>query len=115
MKIICTESEKRAVINALADTSACYGTKDCDGNCKECVENYIEWDIKDGEQVQKEENQPKKGHWIIDEYDYFDCSCCGESYYNGCDSTKEAQERLEKGQVYTYCPYCGAYMKDGEK
>lgn len=60
------------------------------------------------------EKQPKKGHWIIDEYDYLDCSCCGESYYTGCDSTKEAQERLEKGQVYTYCPYCGAYMKDGE-
>ena len=58
--------------------------------------------------------QPKKGHWIIDDYDYLDCSCCGESYYTGCDSTKEAQERLEKGQVYTYCPYCGAYMKDGD-
>ena len=49
MKIICTESEKQAVINALADTPACYGTGDCNGNCKECVENYIEWEIKDGD------------------------------------------------------------------
>ena len=50
MKIICTESEKRAIINALAETSVCYATSDCNGNCKVCVENYIEWEIKEDEQ-----------------------------------------------------------------
>lgn len=58
--------------------------------------------------------QPKHGHWIIDEYEYLDCSCCGESYYTGCDSTKEAKHRLETGDVYKFCPYCGARM-DGEQ
>lgn len=57
----------------------------------------------------------KTGHWIIVEYDTLTCSCCGESYYTGCDSTKEATANLEKGNVYRYCPYCGAKMQeDGE-
>ena len=50
MKIICTESEKRYVINALSETQVCFGTKECQGNCKECVEDYIDWEIEDGEQ-----------------------------------------------------------------
>lgn len=58
-----------------------------------------------------ENQQPKKGHWIIDEYDYLDCSVCGESYFTGCESTAEAKRRLEKGDHYNYCPYCGADMR----
>ena len=54
----------------------------------------------------------KRGHWFFTDYDYFDCSECGEAYYNGCESTKEAEHRLETGEVYTYCPYCGAKMKE---
>lgn len=30
------------------------------------------------------------GEWLIYEYEYFTCSECGESYYNGCDSKAEA-------------------------
>ena len=71
------------------------------------------------EQMQKEidrlkAEQPKHGHWIIDEYEYLDCSCCGESYYTGCDCTEDAKHRLETGDVYKFCPYCGARM-DGEQ
>lgn len=54
-------------------------------------------------------------HWIIDEYDYYDCSHCGEAYYNGCDSTEEAMHRLVNGDAYKYCPYCGAHMDDEDK
>ena len=57
----------------------------------------------------------KHGKWLISEYDYYDCSVCGESYFNGCDSTSEAKRRLEIHQdVYDYCPYCGAKMDGGE-
>ena len=57
----------------------------------------------------------KHGRWLIDEYEYYDCSVCGESYFNGCDSRKEAEERLRERpyDVYAYCPYCGAKM-DGD-
>ena len=36
------------------------------------------------------------GHWFFTEYDFFDCSICGNAYFNGCDSTAEAKERLKK-------------------
>lgn len=66
-----------------------------------------------GDQTNKllKEQQPKTGHWIIVEYETLTCSCCGKSYYTGCDSTKEATANLEKGNVYRYCPYCGAKME----
>lgn len=57
------------------------------------------------------EQEAKIGHWIIVEYDTLTCSCCGKSYYTGCDSTKEATANLEKGNVYRYCPYCGSNME----
>jgi len=58
----------------------------------------------------------KHGHWVITEYEYYDCSICGNAYFNGCDSHAEARERLEKRSydVYSYCPYCGAKM-DGKE
>lgn len=54
----------------------------------------------------------KHGHWQITEYDYYDCSVCGNSYYNGCESGAEARQRLDERpyDVYKYCPYCGAKM-----
>jgi len=52
----------------------------------------------------------RHGRWFFTEYDYYDCSECGESYYNGCDSTEEARHRLTNGDAYPYCPYCGAKM-----
>lgn len=66
------------------------------------------------ENEQLKAEQPKHGHWIIDEYEYLDCSCCGESYYTGCDCTEDAKHRLKTGDVYKFCPYCGARM-DGDQ
>lgn len=57
------------------------------------------------------EQKMKIGHWIIVEYDILTCSYCGNSYYTGCDSMKEATANLEKGNVYHYCPYCGSKME----
>ena len=54
-------------------------------------------------------------HWVIIEYEYLNCSHCGESYYTGTESTEQAKEWLEKGYAYSYCPYCGAKMDEKEK
>ena len=56
----------------------------------------------------------KEGHWFILEYEYFTCSECGYYHPNGCDSTKEAKEKLAEGKVPKYCAECGAKMKGGE-
>lgn len=52
----------------------------------------------------------KHGFWFISEYEYLNCSVCGESYFTGADSTAEAKERLAEGNYYPYCPHCGAKM-----
>lgn len=57
------------------------------------------------------EQEAKTGHWTISEYEYLDCSCCGNSYYTGCDSIEEAKMRLKNGFYFKYCPYCGAKME----
>lgn len=60
----------------------------------------------------------KHAHWAIIEYDFYSCSNCGFSYFNGCNSTKEAEEKLrshyEQGyeNAYEYCPGCGAMMDE---
>lgn len=51
------------------------------------------------------------GHWYVSEYEYLNCSVCGEEMYTGCNSTKEAQ--LLKEHWKKFCPNCGAKM-DGE-
>lgn len=51
-------------------------------------------------------------HWILTEYEFFYCSNCGKSYYTGCESTKEAEEKLAANETYHYCPYCGAIMDE---
>lgn len=52
----------------------------------------------------------KHGFWFISEYEYLNCSVCGEAYFTGADSTAEAKERLAEGSYYPYCPHCGAKM-----
>ena len=51
------------------------------------------------------------GNWFIREYEFFTCSECGHDYWNGCDSTAEAKERLTEGKCPNFCPNCGAMMK----
>ena len=53
-----------------------------------------------------------EGHWFILEYEYFTCSECGYYHPNGCDSTREAKEKLADGKVPKYCSECGAKMKE---
>ena len=57
----------------------------------------------------------KNGHWFFTECEYFSCSICGKSYYNGCDSSSEAREKLENGDVYLFCPFCGSAMITEER
>lgn len=56
----------------------------------------------------------RHGHWYIREYEFFTCSECGHDYWNGCDYTVQAKERLANGEHPNYCPNCGAKM-DGER
>jgi len=53
----------------------------------------------------------RHGEWYVIEYEYLNCSVCGESMYTGCNSTKEAE--LLKHHWKNYCPNCGARM-DGK-
>lgn len=55
-------------------------------------------------------NQDKKGEWLVTEIGYFDCSLCGQSYYNGAASKEESEHIFILGETYNYCPYCGAKM-----
>lgn len=52
-----------------------------------------------------------EGHWFVLEYEYFTCSECGHYHPNGCDSTKEAKERLADEEYPNFCSNCGAKMK----
>ena len=52
----------------------------------------------------------RHGYWFITEYEYFTCSECGNSYYNGCESTAEAKQRMKDGFYDNYCGHCGAKM-----
>jgi hypothetical protein len=56
----------------------------------------------------------RHGYWYLVEYEYFTCSECGNSCYNGCKSTAEAKSRLKDGLYDNYCPHCGAKM-DGKE
>ena len=56
----------------------------------------------------------RHGYWYIREYEFFTCSECGHDYWNGCDYTIQAKERLANGEHPNYCPNCGAKM-DSER
>lgn len=100
-------------------------------NCKDCIHNevcYMQEVCNDIEEQIKElgcmdfiarsdVQEIKHGKWQITEYDYYDCSVCGNSYYNGCESSAEARQRLDERpyDVYKYCPNCGAKMDGGAK
>lgn len=57
----------------------------------------------------------KHGKWTISEYEYFDCSVCGESYYTGAESMAMAERWLRDGLAYRICPHCGAEMDEEEE
>ena len=54
----------------------------------------------------------KHGEWYVTEYEYLNCSICGEAMYTGCNSTQEAN--LLKDHWTSYCPNCGAKMDGGK-
>ena len=54
MTITCTQKEKEFIKTAFKDSDICpfdntFGIM-CSSNCEACIENRIEWEIKDGEQ-----------------------------------------------------------------
>lgn len=51
-----------------------------------------------------------QGRWEIIESEFFTCSVCGDSYYNGAESSAQAESYLNSGHVYKFCPNCGARM-----
>lgn len=61
--------------------------------------------------IKKGYRKERVGHWFIREYEFFTCSECGHDYWNSCDCTKEAKERLAEGDTPNFCPNCGSKMK----
>lgn len=51
-----------------------------------------------------------RGKWFFTEYEFFTCSVCGDSYYNGAESSAQA-ESYNQYITYNYCPNCGAKME----
>ena len=76
-----------------------------------CLE-AVRWSVKalkalrpvSREQVEK----VWRGEWKIVEYEFFTCTRCGDSYYNGAESTEQAESYLNSGHVYDFCPHCGS-------
>ncbi len=84
--------------------------------CK-ILEEYFTGNVKPPHKERPDEcplvlldTEVKHGFWFISEYEYLNCSVCGEAYFTGADSTAEAKERLAEGEYYPYCPHCGAKM-----
>lgn len=77
--------------------------------------HYPEWYYSDVKNIPAADVAPVvHGYWFFTEYEYFTCSVCGESYYNGSYTLSETRELLAEGKYYPYCPDCGAKM-DGER
>ena len=62
--------------------------------------------------VSREQVEKMRGEWKIVEYEFFTCARCGDSYYNGAESTEQAESYLNSRNVYDFCPNCGAPMTD---
>lgn len=60
----------------------------------------------------REQVEKLRGEWKIIEYEFFTCSCCQDSYYNGAESAAQAKSYLNSGYVHNFCPMCGAPMTD---
>ena len=78
-----------------------------DGTCHNCrmTDTIADFPAADVVEV-------RHGRWFFAEYEFFTCSVCGESYYNGAESTAQAESYLNSGHTYKYCPNCGAPMTD---
>ena len=50
----------------------------------------------------------REAHWVGIKYDSACCSKCGAYIYTGFDTTSQAKDGW--GDLYPYCPYCGAQM-----
>ena len=92
---------------------AWWGSENANGELKE---RKTDFDIIVDLQPTIEAEPIRHGKWTISEYEYYDCSACGESYYSGMDSTRQAKEFLKNNGAYKFCPWCGAKMdKEEEK
>lgn len=48
MKIICTQYQKDHLVRMMDENDHCIlNFKNCATNCRECIENNIEWEIKE--------------------------------------------------------------------
>ena len=103
--------EREALLDALLDIECRGHTEDTVAIAHWLLHDYLWNKLKDFPAADVVE--VRHGHWYFVEYEYFSCSECGESYYNGCDSTYEAKEKLRNGEYHNYCPNCGAKM-DGK-
>lgn len=64
------------------------------------------------DQIQEALKQSEKhGKWVFIKYDCAACSNCGKDIDTGFDTTQEALN--SRGELYNYCPYCGAKMDLG--
>jgi NADH pyrophosphatase NudC (nudix superfamily) len=53
-----------------------------------------------------------RGEWKIVEHEFFTCTRCVDSYYNGAESTEQAESYLNSRNVYDFCPHCGSANTD---
>ena len=86
----------------------------CEGECFRDKDGFTDCDVcKACLLYNAGYRKQSEGHWLIIEYEYFTCSKCGYYHPNGCDTTKEAKEKLADGIYPKYCAECGAKMKGG--
>lgn len=99
--------KREVVFSVLADLAATIGAGD------ECTEETIKACMRALRAIPAADVAPVvHGHWCMEEYEFFNCSVCGGSYYTGAESTKQAKSYLSSGNTYAYCPSCGAKMEE---
>lgn len=86
------------------------------GECGGCEVELLQAVVKMVDAQAAVDAEPvRHGEWLFSDYDYFTCSVCGDQYFTGADSTKDAKAMLENNAYYPYCPYCGAKMDGGNE